>query len=448
VTADRTGAQPLSPAPPVLATQQSPAVLTQIAETVTRFGLPAFILTLPLEVTAVYLRLQLARIVLLVIALAFAYLVVLRRRKVVVPLDASIVVLALFVAYSILSWLVTRAPGSGNPLLDVVAYPVVALLVVGLTRTAKDHDMAWTALLVSAIAMSILGAFLYYTGLSIWRPDPALLGRVNATFGDPNIMGRFLTLGASVAVFIYAGRRQRTWLAVSAAVASATVMPLTFSKSGYLFFAVCAILAAVLSSNWRRGAALAAVILVVFLATLVINPSTRARSLIVIDSIAGTSLGISIPRGQAVAGVRLDDVRTFLIEAGLQMFRDHPVAGVGFGGFQHAIKTTYSGFLPKNPQATLSHTSAVTILAEQGTIGAGLMVVFLLLLAWRVLRAIFRPTAWRDLVVTPAFLVGPILVYSQFEGRFIEEPYLWLALGLLYSAWTLDRSVRAVELPR
>ena len=37
----------------------------------------------------------------------------------------------------------------------------------------------------------------------------------------------------------------------------------------------------------------------------------------------------------------------------------------------------------------------------------------------------------------PAFSVIPILLYSQFEGRLIEEPYLWLALGLFYAALAL-----------
>jgi len=62
-------------------------------------------------------------------------------------------------------------------------------------------------------------------------------------------------------------------------------------------------------------------------------------------------------------------------------------------------------------------------------------------------RSLRRPTRWRDLVVTPAFLAVPILAYSQFEGRFVEEPYLWLAIGLLYSALTMERSVPTVELP-
>ena len=41
----------------------------------------------------------------------------------------------------------------------------------------------------------------------------------------------------------------------------------------------------------------------------------------------------------------------------------------------------------------------------------------------------------------PASRDLPILLYSQLEGRLIEEPYLWLAIGLLYSA----QGVREVD---
>src|SRR2546421_285105 len=128
-----------------------------MAETVVRYGLPVFILCLPLEVTSVYLHLQLARIVLLAVAL-----------------------------------------------------------------------LCWS---------------LYSTGLSLWRPDPAMLGRVNATFADPNITARFLTLAVAIAVFMFAGRRQKTWLVVSVALAGTAALPLTFSKSGFLIFPVTVVLA-------------------------------------------------------------------------------------------------------------------------------------------------------------------------------------------------------------
>lgn len=114
------------------------------------------------------------------------------------------------------------------------------------------------------------------------------------------------------------------------------------------------------------------------------------------------------------------------------MLRDHPLTGVGFGGYQHALLARYSDFLPSTLNTpnldTLSHASMVTGLAEQGVIGTSLLVAFLVALGVEALR---RRSTW---TVISATLIVPIFIYSQIEGRFTQEPYLWLAIELLYAA--------------
>ena len=416
-----------------------------------RWGLPVFILCLPLEFTSQVLRLQLARIVLIVVGVAFAYLVVIGERKLVAPLSRSVIPLVLFIAISVAGWLFTRALGSFNPLLDVAAYPLMALLVINLTRGERQLDKAWLAFLISALAIALLSAFLYYAHLSIWRPDVTTpLHRVNATFGDPNILARFLTLGVSAAILLFAGRRQKRWLVICVALVGAAVLPLTFSKSAYLFFPLSIVMAVILGASRRRAALLSVATLAIFAAAILVNPATRDRSVVVLQTITGTTQYAAQPAQSsgATEALQLDSVRTYLIRAGWQMFKDHPVFGIGYGGFQHSLLTEYRSFLPPGqPVVTLSHTSTITILAEQGATGAGLLLAFLVLLGWEVTRSLTRRTEWRDLVVTPAFLIVPIVLFSQLEGRLIEEPYLWLAIGLVYSARMLERSAPTLQIP-
>ena len=97
------------------------------------------VLTLPLEFTAKFLDQQLSRFVILVVLVAFGYLVVKRRRTLVIPRFASVWLLLVLVIVSILSWLVTRAPGSTNTLLDIALYPFVGLLIANLVVTREDH---------------------------------------------------------------------------------------------------------------------------------------------------------------------------------------------------------------------------------------------------------------------------------------------------------------------
>jgi len=67
-------------------------------------------------------------------------------------------------------------------------------------------------------------------------------------------------------------------------------------------------------------------------------------------------------------------------------------------------------------------------------IGAAVLLGFLVALGLEAWRARSRMDAWSLWAMIPATLVFPILAYSQIEGRLIQEPYLWVALGLLYSA--------------
>jgi O-antigen ligase len=135
----------------------------------------------------------------------------------------------------------------------------------------------------------------------------------------------------------------------------------------------------------------------------------------------------------------LADNRRYLVEAGVRMFRDHPLVGVGYGGFQNQLSTTYKSMIPANlPNPDVaSHTGFVTIASEMGLVGLGLFLVFLLQLAREVFWA--RRDAW---VLVPATLVVPIVMYAQFEGRLIEEPYLWLCLALLYAAMRAGPGLR------
>src|SRR5438874_632253 len=412
-----------------------------LAEPAATYGLAALILTLPLEFTSVWLHQQLSRFVLGVTAVAFIYLVVRRRRTVVVPRTASVWLLAAYVVVSLLSWAFTRAPGSSSSVLDVVAYPLVGLLVVNLAVTEGDHRRAWLAFLVSGLGVALIGSLLYFTHTAIWTPNPVVAARLNITFGDPNITARFLTLCGCVAVLMFAARQAPPWLAAAAGMACAAVLPLTLSRSGLALFIVSVVLAAVVAFQHRRAAAIAGLILLVFAVSTTLKPNTNMRAVgavqTLVAAITGTASNMSAPAGAPQGGVALEDNRKYLVAAGLRMFQEHPALGVGFGGYQHALLTEYHAFLPAAPLSqldTLSHSSLVTVMAEQGVFGALIFLGFLILLAREAWRARRRRDAWSAWAVIPATLIVPIFLYSQFEGRFIQEPYFWLALGLFYAA--------------
>lgn len=411
--------------------------LARAAELATTYGPALVIFTLPLEFSAMYLRQPLARWLLVAVAVAFVYLVATRRRTIELPRQKSAVLLLAFLAAAIAGWALTRPPGSLKEIGDVVTYPVIGLLLMNTIRGDEAHRRAWIAFLASGLVVGVLGVALGLTHHTIWTPNPVVANRDNITFADPNITARFLSLCAAAAVMLYGARRVPAWLAGASAVACAIATPMTFSRSGLVLFVFSVALAAVASMERRRAILLAAGVVAVFVLSTGINPDTRQRAVdaagFVVATVTGTAHNMSSPPATAGTGdtFALEDNRRYLIAAGVKMFTDHPVLGVGFAGYQHAITTTYHRFIPANvPNPdTVSHTAFVTVAAEQGLVGLALLLGFLGVLAWEAWRA--RRNGW---AATAAVLVVPIVLYSQFEGRLIEEPYFWLSIALFYSA--------------
>ena len=134
------------------------------------------------------------------------------------------------------------------------------------------------------------------------------------------------------------------------------------------------------------------------------------------------------------------------------MFADHPIFGIGFGAFSQALAGgAYAGLVPPGVATTASHTSLVTIVAETGVVGLALVLLTGFSFVRSMVRGRFQSPVERTLVFAPVIGLLLVVLDSQFSGRFFDESYLWLFLGLAYSAraglrdasTTLPRAARA-----
>jgi hypothetical protein len=139
----------------------------------------------------------------------------------------------------------------------------------------------------------------------------------------------------------------------------------------------------------------------------------------------------------------IDVIRRYLARAGVAMFLDHPVVGVGLGGFQPMILGPYFEYIPlgyRPAPVSLAHTDLIRIAAEEGLVGLGAF----MLLAIGVGATIWGARRVRDeldQVALAATGLGLVVVFlaAQTEGRFYNDPYLWLLLGTLAALATMGR---------
>ena len=113
--------------------------------------------------------------------------------------------------------------------------------------------------------------------------------------------------------------------------------------------------------------------------------------------------------------------RTKLVSGGLELAGDRPVWGWGSGSFGAAFQKHI-----KRARTVNSHSEPVTVLAEQGAIGAAVYLATLAVALFALLRGAAASAA--RAAVAACFIA--LIVHSLGYGSFIIDPATWALLGL------------------
>ena len=402
---------------------------------------PLLALALPLEITKLWFPFLQTRSELggglaptsivdagrLVVALAFAVWVLrpARPRAYVLPDSPLTLPLALLFAVYALSTLyaidVSAARTESLRLLfSMGGFALVPFFV-------RDRaSLRWTlwAVVLSAAALAIVGVYQQITGTFFWNEGLGLFGerRINTTFADPNHFARFLLEGIVVALALWPFAERRLRCVVLLPVMAVCLLTLGFTGS---------------RGAWVVGGAA----LPVMVMALPLERRVRLRMLgtgaaalvVAVLAIAAFSPFFTKRVNTFTFGIEASGARPYLVKAGFNMFADHPLTGVGAGGYQTSFEEDYYRYKDPKIKAniTISHTSLVTTMAELGTIG--LVALAFVVARWGAyMRDLLRgaPDENRAVLAALAAISGIIFFGSQTEGRFLEDPYLWFAAGL------------------
>jgi O-antigen ligase len=298
------------------------------------------------------------------------------------------------------------------------------LLAIGFARLpwrGRWLTWLWGGLVATALAYAAVGGYQWLTRDVFWNPSVKVFNayapffRVNSVFWDPSVYGRYLTVAvlASLAGILLGGIRGWRVAALYAVVAATWLgLLISFSQSSFVALAVGIVVAAAVV--WGRRATLGLVVLGgITCAVLLAVPQVRGEVV-----------------GKSRSGVnRVTSGRANLVGQGVRISLDHPVAGVGVGGFSHEYARRL-GIPGRDPKRVASHTTPVTVAAEAGLVG-------LCLLAWlaaaaflATLRGLGRGFTSRVALATGVALVA-IGVHSLFYASFFEDPMTWALLGLV-----------------
>jgi O-antigen ligase len=190
---------------------------------------------------------------------------------------------------------------------------------------------------------------------------------------------------------------------------------LSFSQSSFLSLIVGILACCVL--RWRRGAPAVAGVAAVLALALGVAFSHPAGTRLALDSSSEQGLN------RATRG-RFD-----LVKNGARIALDHPLVGVGVGGFTKAYRARVA--LPPRAKIPASHTTPVTVAAEAGIVGLGL---FGWLVVTGALVSLSRTGSRLPIVrvasVASGLALTSIFVHSLFYNALFEDPLTWGFLAL------------------
>ncbi len=339
--------------------------------------------------------------------------------------------LAAFTAWTGLTLLWTDDLREGAIFLGAFVLPF-GLLALGFARLpwrGRWLTWLWALLVGTALAFAIVGGYQWLTRDIFWNPKVSIgnayapFFRVNSVFWDPSIYGRYLVVAilATLAGVLLGGLRG--WrLAGLYGVVCATWLGLVISFSQSSFIALLVGVAVAALVVWGRRAALALAALAV-VAVVVAAAIPQVRHDVVGKSRSGLN--------KATSG------RADLVGQGLRIAIHNPIGGVGVGDFKRAYAER-TGLRGREPKKAASHSTPITVAAEEGVIGVALAGWLLVAALLATLRRIGMGYTSRVTFAVGLTLVA-IFVHSLFYNAFFEDPMAWALLGLVGLAARVPR---------
>ena len=280
-----------------------------------------------------------------------------------------------------------RLGGAMDPAQELFSNSRMVLIGAGLALllsaiylgTRMGRSILYGTVLVAGSVVAIMGLITWVPDLLTTFGSTTFLlttrhtGRAFGPFDGPNDFG---ACEALVFVFIVAwpaGPSSRWWMLARlvAGICAGTAVTLSMSRGPVLAAEVGLVMLAF--QRGRRTGLIGLVLAATFL-------------LLVFPRFVDWRLGITYGSDLAGAHQALDESTGWRLDtlvAGLNLFRDNPIFGVGFGQF----RSFSPAYLPPDAGITNAHNWYVNVLAEQGLVGFSAFMLMLLGIGWTLLRS-------------------------------------------------------------
>jgi O-antigen ligase len=294
-------------------------------------------------------------------------------------------------------------------------------------QDAGTHRRAWYGF-IGAMLLTLALSYLLWLGLlPQWEfirgsaANPTIF-KLHITH---NLFMAFTAFACAVQVRYAATPRRRVIWAALAVLAVFNVLFMVQGRTGHLVLLVLLVYLGIAWLRWRGVAiALAAVAALAVLAYALPSSSLHQRAVLAYQEFSVTQPDVAADTGSSI-GLRMEFYRNTL-----EIVRQHPLLGVGTGGFRQAYADRVHDtgrVATHNP-----HNEYLMVAAQLGLVGLALLLA-LFAVQW---RAAARLSTMREQMLARGMVLS-IMVASAVSSTLIDHAegwfYIWMS-GLLFAA--------------
>lgn len=229
------------------------------------------------------------------------------------------------------------------------------------------------------------------TILSYLSGSKKLYERYSASGFDPNDLGLLLALSLPISFYLATIRRHRSavWIYRVQQIAAVVAIGLTSSRAALIATAVALsyLLFASVKMTFRQKCAFFLVGLMAIGSAVTFLPQTSWKR--------WGGIGKELKQGT------LGD-RIVIWSVGLELFREHPIRGIGAGGFPEGTRWMF-------PRGEVAHNTFLSVLVEEGLVGLALFLLLLLTLTLPLVHLpVLERTMWLAVLATWAVGVNSL----------------------------------------
>lgn len=304
---------------------------------------------------------------------------------------------------------------SRNWLLTYVQLWILLLLTGELINSPKKHVIFMAIFAIVSLISAFAALQQGYIGETISTSI-----RAGGLANQPNATARYFVI--AMLFFNYLGSivesRLLRFLAISGSVITFLGVFFTLSRTGILLLLVAIGLQIIITFQRRKSIKIIFVYLIAYFFLWFLSDEI----FLILDTIIP-----SIQQGSDTVGIRFS-----LWSAGLQMWLDHIVQGVGIGNFQ-GYSRYYMTSVPVYYSNLVAHNSYISVLSETGIVG---FILFFLIL-YLGLKNFSKSSKNEDIRITALrkiwLIVFLIMILSGLTKNDQYDKFLWFVIGISVS---------------